>query len=106
MFLTHDNVIAEFHVVKNNIIQGSPLKHTENLFHKPFDSEYLNTFLSDGELEAPKIDLYQQSTAKMFCMTYEFLCYIHFKLKIIKVNSIKIRLKYVEVKEIKKKFKI
>lgn len=70
-FLTHDNIIVEFHFVNNNIINGSPLKNTENFFNKPFDSKHLNIFLSDGELDAPKYFKLIEIKAKMFSMSYE-----------------------------------
>lgn len=74
-FLTHDNIIVEFHfIVKENgnyKIRGSPLKNTQNFFQNPFDSKHLNIYMSDGELSEFSHFELTAIKAKMFCVPYE-----------------------------------
>lgn len=74
-FLTHDNIIVAFHFVlkhnENYIIRGSALKNIESFFQKPFDSNHLNIFMSDGELNDARNFELNSIKAKMFCLPYE-----------------------------------
>lgn len=74
-FLTVGNNIVEFHFITNTeekyIIYGSPLKNIRNFFEKPFDSKYINVFLSDREKCEPRYFELNDTKAKMFCMPYE-----------------------------------
>lgn len=74
-FLTHDNVIIEFHFIakknENYIVRGSALQNKRNFFETPFDSKNLNIFLSDGKLNEFQYFELSAIKAKMFCLPYE-----------------------------------
>lgn len=74
-FLTHDNVVVEFHFVvkkgKKYVMRGSAVKNLQFFFEKPFDSKHLNIFLSDGELHDFKYFQLNTIKAKMFCLPFE-----------------------------------
>lgn len=77
-FLTFSNQIVEFHYVFKDgtankyLIQGTPLKNTERFFQNPFDSNFLNIFISDCE-HCCDSHLFGLSTikAKLFSLPYE-----------------------------------
>lgn len=76
-FLSCANEIVEFHYVvrdvneKKNLIWGSPLKNIDNFHQQPFDSKYLNTFVSDGEKSVPQYYELNSIKAKMFSLSYQ-----------------------------------
>lgn len=70
-FFTHTNDIVEFKYFAKNKIYAAALKHVQNFFQKPFESKYLNIFLSDGEKCDPKYFEFAEIKGKMFCLPHE-----------------------------------
>lgn len=76
-FLTHDNSIVEFdYVVRDEtrekfMIWGSALIKTESFFQSPFNSNYLNIFMSDGKKSEPQYYEMSVIKAKMFSLGYQ-----------------------------------
>lgn len=76
-FLTFNNEIIEFDCVlkdnvnKKHMIRGSALKNVQNFFETvPFNSKYLNLFLSDREKAEPQYYPLNSIKSKMFCLSY------------------------------------
>lgn len=73
--LTHKNNIVEYDfIIKNQdkiIIRGSALKKIEIFFTKPFNSNYINIYSSDGEKNDPQDFDMSDLKAKLFCLPYE-----------------------------------
>lgn len=75
-FLTFENYIVEFHYVfrdinvNKHLIRGTALRRTESFFQKPFESKYLNIFLSDGEQCEPQHYELSAIKAKLFSLPY------------------------------------
>lgn len=75
-FLTFTNDIIEFEynakdIHKKNMIRGSALKNIKNFFEEiPFNSEFLNIFMSDREKCEPQYYELNSIKAKMYCLPY------------------------------------
>lgn len=75
-FLTYQNHIVEFdYALKDEtrqsyLIRGSPLVKTECFFTRPFNSDYLNIFMSDGVKSEPQYYESNDIKAKMFSIKH------------------------------------
>lgn len=74
-FLTKQNHIVQFDsVIKTNniyMIRGNSLKNKQNFFDKPFASQYLNIFSSDGEKNESSLYELNNIKAKLFSIPYK-----------------------------------
>lgn len=73
-FLLNTNAIAQFEFAFKTgteyFIRGKQLKQTDNFFHRPFDSKYLNIFISTCECSESKNFNVKDVKAKMFSIPY------------------------------------
>lgn len=73
-FLLNTNVIAQFEfafkIGTEYFIRGQPLKQVRNFFDQPFDSKYLNIFISDCECNESQNYNVKGIKAKMFSIPY------------------------------------
>lgn len=74
-FLTHENEIVEMdHVVSHNntfLIFGFALKNNGNYFTHPYDSTFLNIFLSDLQKENSRYYPINSIKCKLVCLSYK-----------------------------------
>lgn len=73
--LTHENNIVAFSSVvkleRGYFIRGRCLKQIEDFFKSPFNSSFLNIFMSDGVKNDPAYFSLASIKAKLFCMPYK-----------------------------------
>lgn len=73
--LLHDNTIVKYEFAfkrdEGYFICGQPLKRTSNFFTHPFNSSYLDIFVSDGECSDSKCFNIKNVKGKLFCIISE-----------------------------------
>lgn len=73
-FILKDNVIVHFvfafKIGNDYFVRGHPLKEIRNFFNRPFDSKYLNVFISNCEFHDSQNYNVKEIKAKMFSIPY------------------------------------